>query len=241
MRRQMVSEFRKLRTTRTAWGLLAGLLALVAIGVGGVLWEATRAGELTGLPFLGVPMGIAWAFVLILGLRSFTDEFRFGSIVPTLLADPDRRRVLAAKLLVNVGAALVFALSAAVLSFAIGLVWFAVEGASVQVGLGSLAAWVGKLLVVNVLWSAIGVGVGLVVRHQVAAIAGTLVAVLVGENIVGALVPAIAKVLPGEAAASIAGLPGAALTPIVGALVLAIWAVGSLAFGSVLMERRDIA
>ena len=63
-----------------------------------MLWDATRRGHAGGPPFLTVPMGIAWAFVLILGLRSFTDEFRFGSIVPTLLANPDRRRVLVAKL-----------------------------------------------------------------------------------------------------------------------------------------------
>ena len=34
MKRQIVAEVRKLRTTRTVWGLLAGLVALVA----GVIW-----------------------------------------------------------------------------------------------------------------------------------------------------------------------------------------------------------
>ena len=87
----------------------------------------------------------------------------------------------------------------------------------------------------------IGVGVGLAVRHQVAAIAGTLVAILVGENIVGGLVPAIAKFLPGQAAASIAGIQGAAWTPFVGAVVLTIWAAGAVSVGSMLMDRRDIA
>jgi ABC-2 type transport system permease protein len=241
MKQQIVSEYRKLRTTRTVWGVLAGMLALTALGVGGVLWDATRAGTLEGLPFITVPMGITWGFVLILGLRSFTDEFRFGSIVPTLLASPDRRRVLAAKLLLNAGAAVVFALSAALLSFAIGLAWFAVEGAAIHVAIGSLAVWAGKLLAINLLWSAIGVGVGLAVRHQVAAIAGSLVAILVGENIVAALLPAIAKILPGGAAASLAGLQGAALTPLEGGIVLSIWAAGSVALGSLLMERRDIA
>ena len=42
MRNQIVSEIRKLRTTRSAWGLLIGSLGLVGLGVVGVLWESTR-------------------------------------------------------------------------------------------------------------------------------------------------------------------------------------------------------
>jgi hypothetical protein len=241
MKRQIVSEFRKLWTTRAAWGLLAGLLALTGVGVVGVLVDATRTRALAGMPFLSVPMGISWAFVLIMGLRSFTDEFRHGSIVPTLLASPDRRRVLAAKLAVTAGAAVVFALMSAALAFAIGLPWLVANGVPIDEAIGSLAAWFGKLLLIDVLWSAIGVSVGLAVRHQVAAIAGSLVAVLVGENILSGVVPPLAKALPAEAAASIAGLHGAPLTPLVGAVVLSIWAAGLVGLGSVLMDRRDIA
>ncbi|MFL5766510.1 MAG: hypothetical protein ACJ758_01535 [Actinomycetota bacterium] len=238
MRQQLVSEFRKLWTTWTAWGLLIALLAVTAMGVVGVL---LGKGPVPGLPFLNVPMGIAWAFVLILGLRSFTDEFRHGSIVPTLLADPDRRRVLFAKVSVTAGAAVVFALAAAALSFAIGLAWFAVKGYPISIGVGSVGVWLVKLLLIDVLWSAIGVGVGLAVRHQVAAIAGTLVAVLVGENILAGFVPAIEKVLPGAASSSLAGLEGAPFGPVAGAAILAAWTIAFLTTGSVLMERRDVA
>ena len=238
MRHQLISEFRKLWTTWTGWGLLIALLAVTAMGVVGVL---LGKGPVTGLPFLNVPMGIAWAFVLILGLRSFTDEFRHGSIVPTLLTDPDRRRVLLAKVTVTAGVAVVFALAAAALSFGIGLAWFAVKGYPVSIAFGSVAVWFAKLLLIDMLWSAIGVGVGLAVRHQVAAIAGTLVAVLVGENILTGFAPAIAKFLPGAASGSIAGLEGAPLAPLAGAAVLAAWTIALLATGSVLMERRDVA
>ena len=89
MRRQLVAEVRKLRTTRTVWGLLAGLVTLTSLGVVSVMLDA-RPGQLAAAigdaPFLSIPIGIAWLFVLVLGLRSFTDEFRHGSIVPTLLA-----------------------------------------------------------------------------------------------------------------------------------------------------------
>jgi hypothetical protein len=139
---------------------LAGLLALTAVGVVALLWNTGRS-VAGGLFFLSVPMAVAWAFVLILGLRSFTDEFRHGSIVPTLLASPHRRRVLAAKLVVTVGAAVVFALAAAGLSLAIGLPWLIARDMAIEAPIGPLAVWFAKLLLINVLWSAIGVGVGL--------------------------------------------------------------------------------
>jgi ABC-2 type transport system permease protein len=243
MKNQIVSEYRKLTTTRTAWGLLVGLLALVAVGVVGVMWDAgpaALAAPLGAGPFLSVALGVTWAFVMILGLRSFTDEFRYGSIVPTLLADPERRRVLAAKLVVTAGAATVFALAAAALSLAIGATWLVIEGVAIEVALGPLAVWFGKLLLVNVLWSAIGVGVGLAVRHQVAAIVGSLVGVLIVENLLAGLAPAIGGYLPGEASAAVVGISGALLAPVAGAVVLAAWAAAAVGVGGVL-ARHDIA
>ena len=96
MRDQIASEFRKLTTTRSIYAMLAGLMAVVAVGVVAIV----TGGASTDLQapreqqtFRHVPLTIAPLFALLLGLRSFTDEFRFGSIVPTLLASPVRRRV----------------------------------------------------------------------------------------------------------------------------------------------------
>ena len=88
----MDAELLKLRTTRTVFGLLAAMLALVAAGVVATLLDTEDA--VTSLPiakqeFLGPILGsVATTFILVLGLRSFTDEFRYGSIVPTLLGTP---------------------------------------------------------------------------------------------------------------------------------------------------------
>ncbi len=243
MKNQIVSEYRKLLTTRTGWGLLVGLLALVAVGVVGVMVDATPAAlaaPLSAGPFLSVPLGVTWVFVMILGLRSFTDEFRHGSIVPTLLADPQRRRVLAAKLVVAAGAATVFAIAAASLSLVIGATWLVIEGVTIEVALWPLAVWFGKLLLVNLLWSAIGVGVGLAVRHQVAAIVGSIVSVLIVENLLFGIIPGIGGYLPGQASAAVAGITGAVLAPIAGAMVLAAWALVAVGVGAVL-GQRDIA
>ena len=58
-------------------------------------------------------MGLVPAFVLVLGIRSYTDEARHGSVVPTLLSTAVRLRVVGAKAVVVGGAALVFAVAAA--------------------------------------------------------------------------------------------------------------------------------
>jgi ABC-2 type transport system permease protein len=244
MNAQIVSEFRKLRTTRSAWGLFAGSSGLVALGVAGVLWQAHGAASAVPLaahPILNVSLSLTWLFVMILGLRSFTEEFRNGSIVPTLLADPDRRRVLVAKLAATGAVAVVFATSAAALTLAIGLPWMAVKGIALDIAVGPLAVWFGKLLVIDLLFSAIGVGVGLAVRHQVAAIVGSLVMVTIVENLLGTLAPAVARYLPTAATWSFAGIDGAFMSPLAGAVILTAWAVSAVGVGAVLMERRDVA
>src|SRR4029450_7993409 len=100
MNNQIASEFRKLTTTRSIYAMLAGLAAVVALGVVAIVTD----GEPGALPaplqqqaFLHVSLTIAPLFGLLLGLRSFTDEFRYGSIVPTLLANPVRRRGVGAQ------------------------------------------------------------------------------------------------------------------------------------------------
>jgi ABC-2 type transport system permease protein len=244
MRNQIVSELRKLCTTRSAWGLLAGALGLVALGVGGGLWQASDASlsaPLAVQPMFRVSLSVTWVFVMILGLRSFTDEFRNGSIVPTLLADPHRRRVLAAKLASMAGAAVVFSIAAALVTLAIGLPWLVARSIAPDIGIGSLAMWLGRLLLIDVLFSVIGVGVGLAVRHQVAAIVGSLVVVTIVENLLAGLAPTLAPYLPTAAAWSVAGFGSAYMGPVAGALVLAAWAMAAVACGAALMERRDIA
>jgi hypothetical protein len=215
----------------------------VALGVVGVLWEsnlATLSAPLADQPMLHIASSLTWVFVMILGLRSFTDEFRNGSIVPTLLADPHRRRVLAAKLVAIGGAAVVFTLAAAGLTLVIGLPWLAAKGVAIDVAVAPLTVWFGRLLLVDLLFAAIGVSVGLAVRHQVAAIVGSLVVITIVENLMDALAPAIARYLPAAGAWSVAGLGGAFMRPIGGALVLGAWALGAVVVGAFLMERRDI-
>ena len=244
MRNQIGSEFRKLVTTRSLFLMLAGLIVVVGLGVVATTTDGEPGSLLAPLEhqvFLNVSLTIAPLFGLLLGLRSFTDEFRFGSIVPTLLASPVRRRVLGSKLVATAGGGIALSLAAVVISLAVGVPILIVKGIEITWSAGALAAVIGRMLAATVLWTTIGVGLGLAVKHQVAAIAGTLVWLLAAEGILSGLIPNIAKYFPGAAGFAVVGINSTdLLTPAVGALLLGAYAAAAVAAGAVLMQRRDI-
>jgi ABC-2 type transport system permease protein len=220
---QIVSELRKLTTTRSAFALAAGLLAVVGLGTVAVITDgppATLTAALEDQSFLNVVLSITPLFALLLGIRSFTDEFRFGSIVPTLLAEPRRMRVLGAKIVAAAAGGVALALASA----------------------GAMAETAGRLLGATVLWTTIGVGLGLAVRHQVAAVAGSLVWMVAGEGVVAGLLPDLARYFPGAAGFSVVGINGdGLLAPAVAAVLLGGYALVAVVAGGALMRRRDIA
>ena len=244
MRNQIASEFRKLTTTRSVYAMLAGLVAVVALGVGAIVTDGGSTdlrAPLEQQAFLHVSLTIAPLFGLLLGLRSFTDEFRFGSIVPTLLASPVRRRVLGAKLVATAGGGVALSLAAVAISIAVGVPLLVAKSVEITWSTGALATIVGRLLGASVLWTAVGVGFGLAVRHQVAAIAGALVWLLAAEGIFSGLAPDVTKYFPGAAGFATVGInPADLLTPSLGALLLGGYALVAVATGAVLMQRRDI-
>src|SRR5687767_3287533 len=105
------TEFAKLRTVRTFWISIAAAMAVTGLTLSLQLVNAGR----NATPTLGTPnsainilgSGGRAAFVaLVVGVVMVTSEFRHNTITTTLLAVPDRRKVLVAK----VGAAAVFGL-----------------------------------------------------------------------------------------------------------------------------------
>jgi ABC-type transport system involved in multi-copper enzyme maturation permease subunit len=246
MRNQIASEIRKLTSTRSAYWLLAGLVLVVAFTSASVVGADQMTTDLDAplerQPFLVFPLTVATVFTMILGIRSFTDEFRHGSIVPTLLARPDRRRVLGAKLVAVAAASVVYAVAAFGAALAVGTVGLAIQGGTLSWSTTALVTMGGNLIVASVLWAGIGVGVGLAVRHQLAAIVGMFLWSLVVESALGALVPGVAKYLPDAAGSAIVGVDAAnLLSPGIAIAVLAGWMALATVVGAHLMQRRDIA
>jgi ABC-2 type transport system permease protein len=256
------AEFLKLRTTRTVYGLFAAMLALVAFSVfstsrdemGVMDPSGWRSIPLAHQEFLFLAGSIVWLFILVLALRSFTDEFRHGSIVPTLLASPERRRVLVAKAVAVASTAVVFTMGAYVLALVIGVPRLGPD-ADTNLVTAEMASLLGKAALMSMLWAVLGVGLGLAVRHQVAAIVGSFVWIMFVETFLEDFAPAVVRYLPVHTWIAVLGPPtalvqpeegGTALThltlgPFAGGLMLAAWTAAALVAGAALMRRRDIA
>ena len=120
---QSKAELLKIRSTRTALGLVLGMIALVVLTtlLTGLL---TKAGSLStredqrNLIAVGSLVGV---FAALTGVLLVTSEYRYGTIRPTLLFEPRRDRVLGAKLLMSAFAGLVLGAIAAVLAIGIGI------------------------------------------------------------------------------------------------------------------------
>jgi hypothetical protein len=240
------SELLKQRSTSTNLGLLVGMLGLVLFaellhGVGLAAEHLdTRADQLITFgrgEFLGV------LFAGLVGALSITGEFRHGTIRPTLLVTPQRGRVVAAKVVVSTVVGAGFGLAASALAAGAGAAALRMRGIDVELAGGDYALLVAGGAAAAALWAAIGVGVGAVVRGQVPTVVGICAWLLFVEGLLAgdALDLDVSRFAPGAAAEAISGQePGALLAPALGALVLAVYAVGAIAAGWLATERRDV-
>jgi ABC-type transport system involved in multi-copper enzyme maturation permease subunit len=184
-------------------------------------------------------------FAALIGTTGITGEFRHGTIRPTLLATPDRRRVVVAKAAAAVVAGLVVGLVAEGLTAAIASAGFAIRGIPIALGPGDFAQMIAGGAAAAALWAVIGTGIGTMVRGQVGAIVGLCVWLLLLENILIGNLPTVAQYAPGASAGALAGMTpdaGAAklLAPALGALLLVGYAAVSAAGGLTAIERSDI-
>jgi ABC-type transport system involved in multi-copper enzyme maturation permease subunit len=245
MRDLIRAELLKLRTTRMFWANVASALTFVPVGIALAVTGGTDSLDSgAGVRHVMAAASSGAVMLLVIGILITAGEFRHGTATSTFLISPDRRRVVAAKLVAAslVGAAV--AVVAALLTLAIGLPWLAAEGVSpsaytadvVLALLGSFGA--------TVLGAVVGVGFGALVRNQTAAITVALVWTQVVEGLLVGFAPEVGKWFPGGAASALAGVstPNGDLLPMGGAAVLV--AAYGLAFavaGTATLVRRDIA
>ena len=244
MRALVRAEVVKLTTTRTAMGLLFGAAAVTMLGAFSTIMSAAPADLAAPLHqqhlFLLASINLS-LFALVLGIRGVTDEFRHGVIVPTLLLEPTRGRVLWGKAVTLAAAgALLAALAQAAM---VGLAVLLLQRRGVQATVaGPELAAMGGLVAASALWAMIGVAVGAVVRHQVAAVVGALVWVLVVENLGAGLLGQAGRYLPGQAAHALAGATqaGTLPAPAIGAVVLGGYALLAMVAATLRMTRADV-
>jgi ABC-type transport system involved in multi-copper enzyme maturation permease subunit len=248
MTAQLRSELLKQRTTRTNVLLLVWMVALVALVV--LLHVLSFSVEDLSrhdnqLKIVGLGTSIGALFAALLGALSITAEFRHGTIRPTLIATPRRARVIAAKVMASALAGVAVGLLAEALTAGAEAAGLAARGIHIELGASEYAQLLGGGVAAGGLFAAIGVGIGAVVRNQVAAVVGLCVWLLFIEPILLSDVPAAAKFAPGASAGAIAGaiqsqIGDALVTPVVGVLLLAAYAAAASAAGAITTTRRDV-
>jgi ABC-2 type transport system permease protein len=235
------AEFLKLRTTRTAYGFLAAIV-LLTLGVVAANSANVDLGTKEDLEEALSGAGIAAALLLVLGIVATTGEHRHGTITSSLLASPDRRRLVGAKVIAYFLTGALLGIAAVLATFAVAVPWLSARDAPLDLlDAGDYLGLFVEGVAVSALSGAVGVGIGAIVRNQVAAVVGTLIYLFVLEPVIGVISSDVAAYTLGGSQSALTAAPVEdALDPLVGGLVLAAWALGLSLAGAELEERRDV-
>jgi hypothetical protein len=236
------SESLKAATMPVTYGLLAAILAMTAINTALSLSDPHASLAVAATARHAMSAGRDFAFLFVaLGAVGAAGEFRHGTAIPTFLATPVRHRVVWAKIATYLALGLLVALLAGLLQLAIVLPWAAANGHALGPWSGDILEPLAGGIVAGASYAALGVGVGLLVRNQLAALVVALGWFTVAEAALAILLPGVSRFLPGGAFSGV-DTDGLHLLPLYTAVpLIAAWvlAISGLALRTTL--RRDIA
>jgi ABC-2 type transport system permease protein len=244
------AELLKLRTVQLPAWLLLTTLGLVALGVVATVLTAGMDGNplMRDSPELLAAAASSASggniLLLVLGILMLTQEFRFGTATPSFLTTPKRWRVVAAKLVAVSLTGAVFAALSTLLALGLSYGLIQVRGGEAVLDRTVLEVLAGVFLVL-LLYGPIGIGVGALVRNQIAAVVVALAWVFVAEQLLVALLPAVGRWTPGGGTASVLQLGDLATTgdllPVWGGALLLLGYAAVLSFTGVFLTlRRDL-
>lgn len=243
------AELRKLTTVRSALAVAGGVLVVAVLGILPA-WTAPAAEKATFqahdlVAAVRGPAFLVGAAALVLGVLATAGEARHGTMASTLLVAPRRRRLAAAKVASVASVAAVMAVGSVAITGLLGTLVLESAGVATASVRGDVALTALAVVGIAVVYAAAGVGLGLAVRDQTAAIAGALVWVTVVENVLPIVLraPTLSRWMPGGAARSV--LTAVApepdlLAPAVGAALLVAVVGGLVSVGITVFGVRDI-
>jgi ABC-2 type transport system permease protein len=232
-------ELIKVRTTRTALGFALATLALVLLQVliSILTSDLQSVEDKRGAIAVGGTAGIT---LLVFGIVGATGEFRHRTVAPAVLIAPDRLRLAVARTAAYAGTGLLVGAFAIALALVLGVPLLGGEPGPELAGDDYVTVIVGGLATAT-LTAAIGVGVGLIVRNQVAGVVGMLVWLFVVEPLFSLVDEDVVDYMIGSASTSASGGPTEdALSWGPGLAALAVWAVVLVAAGLLVDRRRDV-
>ncbi len=243
MKALLAAELLKLRTTRTFIALVGSALGIsLALLVLNTLLSDAFDEESVRFAFAGDFTGL---FILLLGAMGMAGEWRHRTITSTVLAAPDRLKLLVAKTLSYAVAGIVVSFVVTAMLMLVGTIILSSRGLT-TLPFSDLLDIMWRNLVVSAYLGAFGVCIGAILRNQVVAIVGLLIFPFAVEITLFALAPEVAKFSPINGAPSgivdVSFDEGATdfLGPGVSALVMFGWVTVLFAAGALLLRRRDL-
>ncbi|MCB0905603.1 MAG: ABC transporter permease [Nocardioidaceae bacterium] len=261
--RAVRAELLKFFTTRMWWGMAIAVV-LGAAGFAllfGLLFTSDSAqvnGGVVGTPVqlansvYTAGLSLGYLLMLTIGVMHIGSEYRHKTITSTFLAIPHRSRVMLAKVvaLLVIGAG--YGLISLIGSVAVGAVTLQARGADPFPSIEILRTLALSLLVLG-LWCLIGLGVGILIPNQVAALLIGVGVAWIAEPLLGFALSFwsfgrdhIAPYLPSSATnAVVNGVQSSSdavvLSWWVAALVLAAWAAVLAGAGIARTVRQDVS
>jgi ABC-2 type transport system permease protein len=231
-------EMIKVRTTRTAlgFGLASVLLVLAVVLITILAGDPDTVQEKKDALNLGGALCIP---LLLFGIVGATGEYRHRTLAPAVLIAPDRMRLALARLVAYVFTALAVGAAMAAVALVIGVPLLASRPGP-DLGAADYRTIVGGGLITAMLVTALGVGVGMVVKNQVAGVVGALVWLFILEPLIPLIDDWLVNVSILGAAATLGGASPDEVSWGEALLVLGLWAAVFVAAGLAFERRRDV-
>jgi ABC-2 type transport system permease protein len=178
---------------------------------------------------------------LILGIVASAGEYTHGTISHTLLVAPIRTRVAAAKLGASALAGAFLALASAVFAWAFAAVLLTARSVPLHLFSSDTLRLVLGMTLAAAITGALGVGFGLLLRRQTAAIVIALLWLLVGEPLIA--IAGVERYAPGHVIASVveAGHQGTDLLSFGRGLGVALaYVIVAATLGALALSRSDV-
>jgi ABC-2 type transport system permease protein len=231
-------EMIKVRTTRTALGFASAsiLLVLAVVLITILAGDPTTRQEKMDAFNIGGALTIP---LLLFGIVGATGEFRHRTLAPAVLISPHRGRLTLARLVAYTFTALLTGVAMLAVALIVGLPLL-----SGQPGPGlessDYATVIGGGILAATLSCALGVGVGVLVRNQVAGVVGALVWLFILEPLMPLIADVLAKGSILNAAATLGGADSDEVTWLGALLALGIWTAVAVGAGLFVDARRDV-
>ena len=176
------AEFRKFFTTRMWWGMAIAMFvagAGLAVAFGFIYTSDAVSGGAQGAP-TGTPeqiansvytggLGVGYLLTLTIGVMQIGSEYRHKTITSSFLGVPRRGRVMGAKVIALLGIGALYGLISLIGSVIAGAIVLNAQGFEPFPTTGVFRTLALSLLVLG-LWALIGLGAGILIPNQVAAL-----------------------------------------------------------------------